>query len=240
MSEPRLTLDEIKARQREEAEPKRPVADRDTPLQRRPMPEKIKDKVGALSKALADANPPKPATTSAQPSAAPPQAASPDAEEPSDGIYYSYMGMDRPEVRARIEARCEPMDFGSLVMSGRVQQAVEIMPGKVTVTFSTLTGREVFLLDTGAAAKHQHRQNQQTWRGYARLALSVVEVNSAAYGPRMLGEDYKPSLEAVDLLMDKLLQLPEPIIDMLLLNYKWFSARVQHLFEDDYEKLKNG
>lgn len=49
-------------------------------------------------------------------------------KEPDDQIRYRGTPTDNPAVRRSIESRCEEMDFGDLVLSGRVSQRVPILP----------------------------------------------------------------------------------------------------------------
>ncbi len=159
---------------------------------------------------------------------------------PQSNVVYSYTAYDRPEVRKAVEARCEPLDdFSDLLTSGRVIQSVPIIDERLNVIYQSLIGAETWFAQRLAMSKFNSRQEAQTWNGYARLALSVMAVNGAEYPPAYNEKkelDEKLLTERVDLF----LKLPEHLVNLMLVNLGWFEDRVEQLFKDDFELLKNG
>ena len=159
---------------------------------------------------------------------------------PPSSVVYSYGVYDNPDVRAEVEARCEELgDFSDLLLTGRVVQEVPILEDKIEVTYQSLIADETWFAHRASIRKFTDRREVQTWNGYARLALSIKSVNSHEYIPAV---DQKGNLDEklLDERVEAMLQLPEHFISIMLVNLNWFEDRVQQLFSNDYELLKNG
>lgn len=136
-----------------------------------------------------------------------------------------------------IEGRCTEMDFSDLVMTGRVQQVVPIIPKKLEVGFQSLLGTESYWIERTALSEVEPMQG--AWSAYARLALSVTSINGKAVEPH-LGRDGKVDDEAVERKQAALMKMPDSMVRLLLVNLNWFGARVEDLYDRDFEALKNG
>lgn len=150
---------------------------------------------------------------------------------------------DTPELRAAVERRCQPMDFGDLVLSGRVLQKVPVLPGKLVVTFQSLVGGETFWVERTVGKQDLDRMSRGAWMIYARLALTLVEVNGQrlpTHGGTGAGTPVAVDDKLFDEKLARVMLLGERIIEMLIVNMTWFEHRVGQLFEDDFDRLKNG
>ncbi len=147
--------------------------------------------------------------------------------------------IDNPRVRKAVEGRCEPMDFGDLIISGRVQQEVPILPEKLSANYQTLSGSEIFWIEQTAPDMSVTDFGINAWMGYARLVMSLTGVNGSTFSP------YGEKRGTVDKAMfaqrfEEVMGLGEQLIELLLVNLKWFRGRVDELFVDDLGELKNG
>ena len=155
-------------------------------------------------------------------------------------VIYSYSAYDHPDVREEIEQRCSELDdFSDLLVTGRVVQEVPIIDERLFVIYQSLIGDESWFSQRMAMRLYTSREEARTWNGYARLALSVQSVNGTEFPPA-----YNEKRELDEALLEervqKFLKLPEHLISVLLVNLGWFEDRIQQLFRDDFELLKNG
>lgn len=144
------------------------------------------------------------------------------------------------KLRDAIEARCAALDLGDLIMAGRVTQVVPVIPGKLTVTFQSLLGRESFWLEKEVGKQGiSDYMARNAWLIYARLAMSVSAINGKQFDSTT-SEDGAVDDDAFAKKHDKLMKMSERILDTMLANLAWFDARVNKLLEDDFAALKNG
>jgi hypothetical protein len=156
-----------------------------------------------------------------------------------DGVTYRGTVIDNPKTRALIESRCADMDFGDLILSGRVCQDVPILKGKLEPSYQSLLGKEIFWLERNAHIHASSNLAMASWMGYARAALSMTAVNGKQFESH-IDKDGELIDERVTEKITNLLNLPEQFISMLLVNYTWFNVRVEALYKDDFDLLKNG
>ena len=90
-----------------------------------------------------------------------------------DTVFYRNTPSDNPEIRAKIEAACEEMDFSDLVLTGRVLQEVPILSNKLTVRYRSLLASENFWIERRAEDEAATDWGLRSWMGYARLVLSL-------------------------------------------------------------------
>lgn len=140
-------------------------------------------------------------------------------------------------IRQGIEKRCRPMNFGDLILSGRVTQDVPVLPGKMTVTFRSLTGADSFWVERNSLLQPVDLRN--SWALYHQLAMSVSAINGVAR------ESYTSDTDAIreDVVrqrLELLLGMNTTVIEMLIANMGWFFERVRNLFDNDFEAIKNG
>tara|TARA_Y100000114_G_C11761900_1_gene330253 strand:+ start:2388 stop:3080 length:693 start_codon:yes stop_codon:yes gene_type:complete len=155
-----------------------------------------------------------------------------------DNVYYRGTPSDNPEVRKAIEKRCTEMDFSDLVLTGRVTQTVPIIPDKFEVGFQSLLASENYWIERNAEKEAATDWGIRSWMGYARLAMSVTEVNGKEL-PECAsknGIDEAAWKERFDTIMN----MGEKPVEYLLVNLNWFNARVEELYRNDFDLLKNG
>lgn len=155
-----------------------------------------------------------------------------------DNVYYRGTPSDNPEVRKQIEARCSPMDFSDLVLTGRVTQVVPIIPGKFEVGFQSLLTSENYWIERNAEKEATTDWGMRSWMGYARLAMSLTEVN----GKELPTVVTKTGIdeEAWNDRFATVMNMGEKPVEYLLINLNWFSTRVDQLYKNDFDLLKNG
>lgn len=163
----------------------------------------------------------------------------PDNVSPTqDNVYYRGTHSDNPEVRKSIESRCMPMDFSDLVLTGRVSQVVPIIPNKFEVGFQSLLTSENYWIERNAEKEAATDWGMRSWMGYARLAMSLTEVNGKDL-PAVVtkkGIDEEAWAERFEMVMN----MGEKPVEYLLINLNWFGARVDQLYKNDFDLLKNG
>tara|TARA_B100000886_G_scaffold320509_1_gene262018 strand:- start:806 stop:1495 length:690 start_codon:yes stop_codon:yes gene_type:complete len=163
----------------------------------------------------------------------------PDTVSPTqDNIFYRGTSSDNPEVRRSIEDRCEEMDFSDLVLTGRVSQQVPIIPDKFVVGFQSLLASENYWIERNAEKQATTDWGIRSWMGYARLAMSITNVNGKDLPIVIV--DGKIDESAWDSRFTTVMNMGEKPIEYLLVNLNWFNARVDRLYSNDFELLKNG
>lgn len=141
-----------------------------------------------------------------------------------------------PSMREKIEKACSPLDFGQLLLTGRVTQHVKVLPGKVEIKLRSLTGAEEFWLE-----KHQLDQPPEfaaAWKTYTRLAMSVQEMNGVESLEYL--QAGKIDAQVLEARLQKLLQLPASLFSLLVTHLSWFYDRVANLYDNDFDAIKNG
>lgn len=167
----------------------------------------------------------------------------PEAPAPREQFRSTF---DTPERKAWVEANCTAMDFGELILTGRVTQNVPLLKGKMTVRYQSLLGEETFWMEQRArdmvGAQQSAVPGAMAWSVYARLALSVQLVNGSPLTSHITqnGDAITIDAEAVEKRVHQVLRLGERVVELMLVNQSWFEERVTKLFEDDFESLKNG
>ena len=236
-SPPAVDISALKARAKEQAAPKGEV----TPVAEEAY--KRKTSPAEVSKFVKEFDAINAAGDEVDPATAALEKAAEDALalELADQVRYRNTPSDNREVRLAVEARCRAMDFGDLVLSGRVTQSVPVLPGKLEPTYQSLVGKEVFWLERSAHV-YGGATNMAvaSWLGYARLAMSLTELNGRDLGTHLDAKDGSVVDDKVTAKIAALLDMPERLLEVLLINYTWFSARVEDLYRHDFKLLKNG
>lgn len=155
-----------------------------------------------------------------------------------DNVYYRGTSSDNPGVRKTIEDRCTPMDFSDLVLTGRVTQVVPIIPDKFEVGFQSLLASENYWIERNAEKEATTDWGIRSWMGYARLAMSLTTVNGKDMPEVMV--DGAIDKTAWKERFDALMNMGEKPVEYLLVNLNWFNARVEQLYKNDFDLLKNG
>lgn len=155
-----------------------------------------------------------------------------------DNIYYRGTPSDNPEVRKLIESRCTDMDFSDLVLTGRVSQVVPIIPESFEVGFQSLLASENYWIERNAEQEATTDWGIRSWMGYARLAMSITEINGKELPEVMSKAGFNQ--EAWDERFKKVMNMGEKPVEYLLVNLNWFNSRVEQLYNNDFDLLKNG
>jgi len=161
------------------------------------------------------------------------------AKYQAESIYYRGTPTDNPEIRAAIEEHCTGMDFSDLVLTGRVSQHVPILEDKLVVRYRSLLASENFWIERRAEGEAATDWGLRSWMGYARLVLSVDSINGNAFPPYEVKEGEIDS-DAFNDRFKKVMNMGEKLVELLLIHLHWFNDRVDRLYTDDFEKLKNG
>lgn len=159
--------------------------------------------------------------------------------QPVDDMVYRHTAIDNPEVRAAVEARCAPMDFADLVITNRVLQLTPILKDKLEPLYQSLVSTEQFWLESNMHRFGETTFGMQTWLGYGRLVFSLKGLNGHTYAP-CFDKSNEVDEKAFEAKFKQVLALPEQFVTLMLLNLGWFSARVESLYKDDFDLLKNG
>lgn len=143
--------------------------------------------------------------------------------------------------RKNIEDHLEPLDLSDLVMSGELIQTIEVIPGKLRMTFRTLSQREnmwimKYLYDFPGSPLYLQELNAT-----CRLACALVALNDQVLPehrehvgeaeediPR---EDFERKLRVVS-------SYPIQLVADISVQHAWFQDRVSQLLTMD--ELKNG
>ncbi len=78
----------------------------------------------------------------------------------------------------------------------------------------------------------------RSWMGYARLVLSLESINGKQFSPYEKGDEIDQVM--FDEKYGKIMKMGEKLVELLLIHLHWFNDRVDRLYSDDFEKLKNG
>lgn len=163
----------------------------------------------------------------------------PDGAALKDLTYYRNTPFDNKKVRAAVEAQCREMDFADLVLTGRVNQTVVVIPGKITLEFQSLTGADSFWIENNAQAEAQTEWGLKSWVLWAQLTMSLVSLNGKAL-PSYLNREGEVDGKLFREKQAKIMRLGAKVLDIAVTNMNWFNERVDRILENDFEQLGNG
>jgi len=141
-------------------------------------------------------------------------------------------------LKAKIETRVDKLDIGQYLMNGELTQSVPIIPGKLVVTFRTVTDLEECFVDDELSAG-----GELTARAFLRranewaLAFHIAEVNGSKW-PTTIDGDGTVSEKSVKRRLSHVRKLSSPIFHLLSQNLAWFLERVNDSL--NMEALGNG
>jgi len=156
----------------------------------------------------------------------------------TDPVFYRGTPSDNPEIRKLIEAECSEMDFSDLVLTGRVNQTVPILKKKLNARYRSLLASENFWIERNAENQATTDWGIRSWMGYARLCLSLESVNGKEFP--LYEKKGEIQQELFDEKYDKIMNMGEKLVELLLIHLHWFNDRVDRLYSDDFEKLRDG
>ena len=201
------------------------------PLQQRKLPEALRSQLGSLEREMAELNAPVqkidlgPLPEEAQKKVAGVEDAGVKKVTPQEQL-----------LKEKTEKACAPMDFGELIMTGRVQQDVPVLPGKLRVTFQSLTGAESYWIERTVV--DQPAEIARSWAIYMQLAMSIHAVNGSVREPFNVNDKIERGV--LERRLALLLKMNTRMIELLIANMFWFFDRVTALYENDFESIKNG
>ena len=240
MSRKRPDLNAIKRRLKEPDETDVPEAPPERVKKPKLKPETAAQ-VNEFAQAFAEANKPPPEEPSVERTEidiVPDNTSLTEEDTKLDTVFYRNTTYDNKQVRKEIESGCTEMDFADLVLTGRVVQRVPILPGRFGVTFQSLLGYEDFWVQSNATSYSSDEWSSQSWMGYARLAMSTIDINGTEMGNHSKNGAVDRDLfeKKFEVLMSKGTRL----LEYMLVNLNWFFDREKQLWENDFELLKNG
>jgi hypothetical protein len=142
------------------------------------------------------------------------------------------------QLKAAIETRVESVDIGQYLMNGELSQKVPIIPGKLEVTFRTVTDLEECFVDDKLS-----KDGEITARAFLRranewaLAFHIAEVNGHKW-PTTIDGDGTVSDKSINRRLSHVRKLSSPIFHLLSQNLAWFLERVNDSL--NMEALGNG
>lgn len=130
------------------------------------------------------------------------------------------------KIRRAVEARIrEPIDIGQYLVNGEVSQTVPIIPGKLEVTFRSVTDQEEAFVDAQLS-----KNKETTARVFLRtsnewaLAFHIVAVNGHRWPATIVNGDINEA--ALDKRLGHVRKLSSPIFQLVTQNLVWFLERV--------------
>ena len=159
-----------------------------------------------------------------------------------DPMYEPIRDADR---RKLIEGGLKPLDLGSLLFHGYLEQAVQTRPG-LEITLRTISTQQSLWLETLLDdVRDMNAQYGRHWYSLLQVACGLHAINGKEFGQSLTQyrrqaqkEDWKKELMSR---MEKLGSLPGLLTDDFIVQFVWFSGRVRRMLVagDVQEKLGN-
>lgn len=149
--------------------------------------------------------------------------------------------VNNEEQRKIVEERLAPLDLSELLMNGRVQQRVPIIPNKYEPSFQSFTGEDELalrrlLMQERDGLKAPDRYLMDKFQ-LMTLALGIVRINQTVF-PGHTNSKGEFDDDLFWQKFTKILKLPFHMLASMGVHYYWFDVRVRKLFVA--ERLKNG
>jgi len=142
------------------------------------------------------------------------------------------------KIKNAISSRVSEIDIGQYLMNGELTQRVPIIPGKLEITFRTVTDLEECFVDDKLST-----EGELTARAFLRranewaLAFHISEVNGHKW-PTTIDGDGTISEKSINRRLAHVKKLSSPIFHLLSQNLAWFLERVSNSL--NMETLGNG
>lgn len=225
---------------------KPPVPVQDEPQPR--SPEEIKADIQAFNRGVQSMQAGH-VQTPAEAAKSPPPAPTPEKEEEKeeDDSWYQYGAefndrvtdvLNNEKRKKWIESRLKKMQVEDLIMYGEVHQEVDVLPGKLRITYRTTSGEEDL-----AVKKLMYSTESGSTRyivdkfSLMNLTAGLYAVNDQVY-PTHLTADGDFDEDMFNIKYKKVLRMPMQLLADLVCNYIWFDNRVRNLLVP--EELGNG
>ena len=160
----------------------------------------------------------------------------------ASSVVYNHTPLDNPKRRKEIEARLEPLGFDDLLLLGHVVQTV-YLGRQLSVTFQSPTVKETSWIQHTSLSKYPLvTQNalRNHWAGHASLTFAIRGVRGVTFPPNNGVNEDGLSEANLDIKREMIARLPDMVLTAIAINHGWFTDRVQKLFLNDFEELKNG
>lgn len=148
--------------------------------------------------------------------------------------------INNDDQRKIVEERLSPLDLSELIINGRLEQRVPIIPGKLEPIFQSMTGEEDLALKRLAVIdKSLEVPDAYVLERYQLMALSIgiVKIGSKIF-PSHLDSNGRIDDKLFLAKYDQISRLPFLLLSTLGVHYAWFDMRVRKLFVA--ERIKNG
>ena len=154
---------------------------------------------------------------------------------------YSDTAIDNPHARREVEARCEPLDFASIILNDEITQNVSIVPGVLEVRFRTILYRAQPAVTEAATERAKKeigdrkgsddplddalsgRRIQSAISDY-NLAAHLAAVNDNVFPSLMNGREL--NLEGLEGTVEFVRDRSGVVLEHLVCNLRWFLDRV--------------
>lgn len=146
--------------------------------------------------------------------------------------------LNNPERKAAIESRLVPMDLTDVIMYGEVRQDVPIQPGKLEVTFRSVSGDEDLRVKQMMGTEQGTDRYMLDKFTLMQLALGLVAINGRELPTHLDGNKKFDEAKFLEK-FEKVVRFPIQFLGDLGINYMWFDRRVRELFVGQTDALKN-
>lgn len=136
-----------------------------------------------------------------------------------------------------IEARLPPLRIEDMYLHGECRQKVDIVPGKLSVTYRTPTGAEtLYVRRKLGEARAEVNLYVNTFHSLLEMCSYIQSYNGVDFPSAVVNGQV--SDEAFKARLDKLSALPQIILEDIWINQRWFVSRVRAAATAD--NLKGG
>jgi hypothetical protein len=136
-----------------------------------------------------------------------------------------------------IESRLPALRIEDMYLHGECRQKIDIIPGKLSVTFRTPTGAEtLYVRRKLGEARSEVNLYVNTFHSLLEMCSYIHSYNGTDFPSAVANGQV--SEEAFKTRLDKLSTLPQIILEDIWINQRWFVARVRAAATAD--NLKGG
>ena len=136
-----------------------------------------------------------------------------------------------------IESRLAPLRIEDMYLHGECRQLVDIIPGRLSVTYRTPSGAETLHIRRKLGeARTEINMYVNSYHSILELCSYIHSLNGEVFPP--LVDKGIVSEEAFKKRQDKLGSLPQLVLEDIWVNQRWFLARVRAAATAD--NLKGG
>jgi hypothetical protein len=151
------------------------------------------------------------------------------AIQPDDPDYNPMRDVRRRET---LEAKLEPIDFGTMVFHGYAEQTIPIRED-FTIVLRTIAGDQGLWLEEYIANQEPTSQAHAAhWFSLLQLGLSVQSINGKAVGSELAKiEDKQHFWKESENRLKTITKYPDILLNELIVQYNWFLGRVRKVVQ---------